>query len=617
MAERSSGYSAWWESKTGEAHDDVFARHKFLCEQSREMRLDNLLYLNIAANWNVDGSGSGYGPLEWRSSNSGRKIRRNICQSGLDTSASLIAANRTIPSYSTNGNFASSRKAMHKARCIHAQMWQLKAFEHGVDAFYDGASTGTGATHVYADYITKKPKLVRPKPNSIFVDLAEDRDPRTLDWTHFIARSVLKARFKKYRFEIENAKGPSGTDFEDFFIREDNRADLVKVVESWHLPSYPGAGDGRHVITVSSCTLVDEDYKRDRLPFAFYHYSRRRAGFFGQGLVERMLPAQIRLCELQRTVAKNQDLTSLAMWLIEENSGVDEDQITNAEGGMVTYRGTAPQLAVWQGTPQDLKSEIREIIADAFEQEGLSPGMVGGELVQKGLSSARAIRAGDDVASRRQVIPTRFLETYYLDVAQLIADANDDLADNDANYTVNGYYRAGRQQFITQRRWVDLKFSDNDNSTLTVMSMSAVPTTPQGRMAAVEEYIAGGFMSKPVAISLMEFPDIEAWQCLETADLDLVEYQIDRLLDGFAELPIGDQDPYLARDLITKSKLVAYRMQADYEILDNMGRYIAYADQLIEEMEAEQAANAPDQAMQGVVPQGQDVPPKLGVMQAA
>ncbi len=611
-ADRGGGYSSWWTAKKGEAHGDVFARHQFLCDQSREMRLDNLLYLNVAANWNVDGTGFGFGPQAWRSSNGGRKIRRNICQSGLDTCASLIAANRTIPSYTTNGNFASTRKASAKASAIHAQMWQLKAFDHGIDAFYDGATCGSGATHVYADALTMKPVPVRVKPNSLFADAAEGRDPRTLDWVHFIARSVLKKRFKGARFDIDNAAGPSGADYEDFFIREDNRADLVKVVETWHLPSYPGADDGRHVMAVSSCTLVDEPHTRDRFPFAFYHYTRRRAGFFGQGLVERMLPAQIRLCELQRTVARNQDLTSLAMWLVEENSNVDEEQLTNAEGGIVTYQRNAPQLVVWQGTPADLKAEIKEIVADAFEQEGLSPGMVGGELVQKGLGSARAVRAADDVSSRRQVIPTRALESYYLQFAQLIEDANDDLTTLDPDYHVNGYTRAGRQQFITTKKWADLQFPEGD-ATLTVMSMSATPTTPQGRMAAVEEYIAGGFMSKPVALSLMEFPDIEAWQSLETADLDLVEYQIDRLLDGHVELPIPNQDPELARDLMNKAYLVAYRMQADFEILDNMSRYIAYADQLLEEAAAEAPAPAPDE----MAPPAEMLPPEPAVPQAA
>ena len=83
-------HGSWWTEETGKAHGDVAARLSFLTEQNQEMRLDNLLYLNIASNWNPDGSGTGYGPEYWRTSE--HKIRRNICASGLDTAASLMAA---------------------------------------------------------------------------------------------------------------------------------------------------------------------------------------------------------------------------------------------------------------------------------------------------------------------------------------------------------------------------------------------------------------------------------------------------------------------------------------------------------------------------------------------
>lgn len=597
MADKKHG--AWW--REDEAHGDVFARLNFLSDQNREMRLDNLLYLNIQANWNVDGSG-GYGPVYWRTAQ--RKIRRNVCAAALDTAASLIAANRTIPSYqTTNGDFSVARKAQGKARVIHAQMWKLGAFDLGVDAFYDGGCVGTGFTHGCVDPRTKKPRLIRGNPNSLFVDAAEGREPRTIMWVHFVAREVLLANHKSFKRELEESTGATAQDFEDFFIREDNRADLVKVVEAWHLPSADGEKDGKHVICVSNATLVDEPYTRTRFPFAFYHYARRRAGFFGQGLLERTLPAQIRIAELQQVIDRCQDLASNAVWLVEQNSNVGEMEITNLEGSIISYQRTKPELVVWSGTPMDLKSEIQEISEYLFEQEGLSPGMVGGELVQKGLGSARAVRAADDVASRRQVIPTRWLESYYLQVAQMLEDLNDDCAEIDPNYMVRGYTRAGRQQFWTSEKWADLQIPDSD-CTLTVMSMSATPTTPQGRMAAVEEYIAGGFMSKPVALQLMEFPDIDAWQSLETADLDLVEWQIERLLDGYQELPIPNQDRALAKDLVNKAYLVAYRMQAPFAILDAMLDFIAHADAL-DDLEASAAqdagAGAPDQgaAMQG------------------
>jgi hypothetical protein len=604
-------HGSWWTED--KPHGDVAARLSFLTEQNQEMRLDNLLYLNIASNWNPDGSGTGYGPEYWRTSE--HKIRRNICASGLDTAASLMAANRTIPSYqTTNGNFKIARRAMQRARVIHAQMWQLKAFNLGIDAFYDGGTCGTGATHGCIDPRTGLPKLVRVMPNSLFVDAAEGREPRSLYWVHFRAREVLQGNYPKNKHDLEGAKGPSDTDFEEFFIRRDNCADLVKVIEAWHLPSKPDKSDGRHVITTSTCTLVDEKHARDRFPFSFYHYALRRAGFFGQGLVERLLPAQLRISELQAVIRRCQDLGSNVVWLVPENCNVQDSDITNLPGAVITFQGPMPpQQVIWSGTPMDLKQEINDIAGEAFEQEGLSPGMVGGELVQKGLNSARAVRAADDVSSRRQIIPTRALEDYYLQTARLIEDLNDDCVKLDKDYVVRGSVRVGRQQFLTSSKWAELAIPEGD-CTLTVMSMSATPTTPQGRMAAVQEYIDGGFMSRPVAISMMEFPDVDPWQALETANLDLIVWQIDSILDmedkdaEEAEgpvLPIPNQDMEMARRLMNSAYLVAYRMKAPVEIQDAMLNYIAYADERLEEAAAAQAP--PPEA--GAPPGAEGAPP--------
>ncbi len=571
--------SAWWRADKDAVHSEVNARLKILEEQGRDMRLDNLLYLQIASNWNVDGTGS-YGAAYWKSN--GKKLRRNLAAAACDYAASLIAANRTIPSYqSTNGDFEVSRKAEQRARVLHSQMWTLGAFDLGVDAFYTGCYTGTGATHGFINPDTGLPELVNPLPNSLTVDLDEGRNPSTLYWTYFKPRELLEEIYKKR--ELATSAGPSYSDSEEYFLREDTRSscDMVKVVEAWHLPPVTGSKLGRHVITVSNCTLVDEPYTRKRFPFAFYRYSRRPSGssFWGQGLVERTLPAQLRIAELEGVVAKCQDLASMAVFLVEENSNVQPDDLSNLPGAVYKYQTAPPQMVVWDGTPGDLKAEISELWQQTLEQEGLSPAMVGGDLVQKGLGSARAVRAADDVTTRRQVIPTRALESYYLQVGQLIEDLNDDCLALDSNYTVKGYTRAGRQNFITSSKWADLQLPEGD-ARLTMMPMSATPTTVQGRLAALEEYISAGFVSKSMAISLLEFPDIAAWATLETSDVDLVEWQIERLLDGYGELPIPNQDGALAKKMVNQAFLVAYRMQAPPEIQQAFLDYIAYARQL-------------------------------------
>lgn len=577
---------AWWTKPKNDAHAEVFGRVQYLAQQNHELRQDNLLYLNVASNWNVDGSGS-YGPIYWQTSQ--RKIRRHVTAALIDTAASMIAANRTIPSYQTSlGKFSISRKAERRARVIHAQMWQLKAFELGVEAFYDGANVGTGITHGYIDPDTGRPKLVRVEPNSLFVDASEGRSPRSIYWVHFVAREVLKAQYPEHRFELDDAGGADAQDLGEYCLRDDNTADMVKVIESWHLSPGGKRGKGRHIIAVSNATLWDEEYSRPRFPFAFYHYAMRRGRtFWGQGLVERVLPAQLQICELQETLDQCLRYTG-PVYLIEVNSDVRIDDLSNEIGRGIYYQGTPPAMVVWDGVPSSVVQQIQQIVSDVYEQEGLATGVVGGELPQKGLSSGRAVRAADDVASRRLVLPTRNLESYYLQIAQLLEDLNDDCVELDPSYSVTGFMSSGRANFLDTSKWADLSIPEGD-CTLTVMSMSAVPTTPQARIAALEEYIQAGFMGKAHAIQHMELGgDTGTWARIETANVDLIEWQIERLLDRMPEdppeLPIEEQDLTLAVDLVTKAYLVAYRMDADPHVLEGFEIYLAYAREALNSM---------------------------------
>lgn len=584
-------HACWWKEPQNEAHRDLDARISFLEEQNRELRADNLLFLNIAANFNVDGSG-GIGPIAWRD---GKKIRRNVSLAALDTGASFIAANRTIPSYTTtNASFATMRKARQKARVVHALMWSLGAFDLGVDAYYDGGSVGTGITHGYIDPATGRPKLVRVKPNSCFVDSAEDREPRSFYWVHFHPREWLMAYWPKLREELEQATGVRDDEQDEYFIRKDSEADMVRVVEAWHLGA--GKTPGRHVVTTSTCTLVDETYEKDFFPFAFYNYHNRRAGFWGQGLIERTLPAQLRIAELEQTIKKCQDLGSNAVYMVEENCSIEPDNITNLPGQVMKYRGIKPELVVWQGTPGDLRSEVTAIWNETLEQEGLSPGVVGGELPQKGLGSARAVRAADDVASRRLVIPTRALESYYLQVGRLIEYLCDEATKLNPDFEVKGSV-AGRSVFKRTSRWADLEIPDGD-VTLTVMSMSAIPTTPQAKLAAVEELSNQGYMSKEDALSLMEMPDVAAWQALANANHDLVEQQIEDMYDGIPTAPIDNQDLNLALKMVNDAFLVAFRLKAEPDILQHFLTYIAQAEQKVEAMAAQEQEFAAQAAAQ-------------------
>ena len=249
-------HGAWWGEPENEAHREVANRMRYLTNQSQAQREEALFHLNIFSNFNVDGDGTvgaDYMPGK------NRKIRRNICAAAVDTAASMIAAGRTMPLYLTSGaDFQLSRRAEQRSRCLHSQFYDLGVFDIGADVFCDGAVTGTGIVKAYRDASTNKPKLKRRPPNSVFVDLAEGRDPRSYyDVDHF-AREVMIAQYPEHRDFLFDSSGPRIEEMSDFFIRVDSTADVVRVVEAWHMPTTEDGDDGRHVICVDNCTLLDE-----------------------------------------------------------------------------------------------------------------------------------------------------------------------------------------------------------------------------------------------------------------------------------------------------------------------------------------------------------------------
>ncbi len=592
----------WWDANKGDVGGEVIRMVDSIVSQQRAQREDTRFYMDLCSNSNTAGNDTYAMLTNGKRWGWDRKMRQNICAAGVDTASSLIAQNRTAPMYLTTlGDFTLSRKAEQRSRVLHSQFYDLGLYRIMPEAWRDSAETGTG--HIFGCVRNGRPALERCLPNEVLVEDMDGRyrSPRSMYRLHFVAREQLRKLYPTRKNDLKSSGGPSNHDYIDFNLRTDSCVDRVRVVEAWHLPSAVGADDGRHVMCTDNCVLVDENWDRERFPFARVAYMERRIGYYGQGLAERLAGSQIQLNELNDTIRDCQRLASNAMiWWDENDEGAWED-LSNMPGQVLRSR-TPPQLLRWEATPGDLFRERGVIKEDAFEQEGLSPNMIAGEGGSPGVESGRAIRAEDDVRSRRHIDPTRRLENAYLDATQLISDLNDECAALDPEYVVTGRARFGRQTFLRTSRWAELALPDGDVR-VSMFPMAALPTTVQGKFAAVDEWIQGGFVSRPQALDLMEFPDIDAWQQLENANLDLVRWQIEGLVEleegEQAPLPIENQDIPMAVKLVNQAFLVAYRMQAPPHVQLGFQTYLSYAKQLMDKLKAAEAAQAapPPEAM--------------------
>lgn len=580
----------WWDpERLGRPrHTDIISHVNYLESQNRAVREDARFHQELASNFNTAGDSQDGNYWRWRAG--GHRMRFNLCQSACDTAAGLILQGRTVPFWLTNdGDFQLSRVAEQRSRAVQGLFHQLGVFDLCADIGTDALQTGTGHIlgYVECDYVggrktNPRPKLERVLPNEILVDAVDGqyRNPRSMHRQKLISREQLMAIWPQHREKLKNAGGPTPANYVDLFIRRDNRADFVRVVESWHLPSGKGKNDGRHVICTDNCDLLDEPWTKERFPIRTYRYVERRVGYWGQGLVERVTPAQVRLSELQQAKRDMQRLCSNAYWIVHRNANVSWEDLTNLPGQMIEFDGqTPPVMAVFEGTPNDLSQEEAQIKQEVWEQEGFAGSLQQGE-VNKGLSSARAVRAADDVASRRHVMPTRLYENLYLEVTQLIEDLNDECAEIDPNYSVTARYRSGKKVWLKNTKWTELKLPEGA-AQINVFPISALPTTPMGMWSALEEMIQAGMVGRNMALDLQQLPDVSQYEQLENSSLDFTRWQIDLILDGTPDvLPVPFQDLELAKTLATQCRLMALRSGAPGEIDELFEIYLAHCKNL-------------------------------------
>ena len=192
-----------------------------------------------------------------------------------------------------------SHKKQREAKKLNAFLdgvfYENGTHEIGRTVFRDAAVWGDGFIHVFAkgDRVCHE----RVMSSEIFVDDVESLYgvPRQMHRIKQVDRQVLFDLFPEDADKIAGAK-PSRTEEAGRSIV----ADMITVRESWHLPSGPGADDGKHCITIDGAVLGEmEPWPHQFFPFARVQWSPRLYGYWGQGLAEQLQNIQLEINKLQ------------------------------------------------------------------------------------------------------------------------------------------------------------------------------------------------------------------------------------------------------------------------------------------------------------------------------
>ncbi|HEX6239967.1 MAG TPA: hypothetical protein VFZ61_03700 [Polyangiales bacterium] len=621
----------WYEYSAEDAHEGVCAEVKRIRLQQSEQRRDMVHFMELYAAGNVSGLGRTMPRdrlLDYVFGFGGGETRFNMAGAIVDTAISMCAQTPAVPVYlTTGGDFGLMRKARKKSQVLQGQMNELGA-PVATRMFEDCAKVGTGFAHGYIDHVDGLPKVENVHPLEMLIEHADGmyKLPRLMIRQRIVAKEELKAQYPGNDYAIDKAPKPDSDAVNDFFLSQmgtESAEDFVEVFEAHRLCTGKRRGNGKgaklerngvHLICIHGKTLMYEKHAEREHPYEALRYRERDFGFFGSGLVESCRENQNRVNELIARVQRGQDLASNVVVFNPKGQGitpVKKSQFTNDICVIIEYDHLAgpPQLAKWDGTQWDLQQQIDKEFERALLVEGLSAEQTNGEGAGKGLTSGVAVRAADDVQTRRLVSPIKRFQEACIGVSKLIARLNDQLAERDPEYAVSGRVTQGRSTFLQTSTWAELEIPEG-HAQIEMMPMSALPTTPQGKWAAVMEWIQAGFVSQQYAMQLLQFPDLDSYADTELAHIDLAQWQVEQILDGEMPFPVPRQDLRVAIDIATKSQLKAITMKAPTDVVDAFELFLQWCEQMQDEAAAEvarkQAAMAPPapQMMAGGPPPG-------------
>lgn len=602
----------WWRCKKNDAHQDVINTTRFIRHHSSDRRREDVHHLELYGNRDVAGRGYARTGRTW-GVGAGRdvgRMRYNLCSSAVDTAASMIAQQKPKPMYLTvEGDFGMQRQARLRSRVLEGQLEDCGAYELGPQAFVDGAITGTGAVYGYLDE-DGHPKLERVLPLELMVDHSESigGKPRSIYRQKLVAREVLQELYPKHRVLLETASGPDSVDDSDFWLARDTSVEQVVVIEAWHLKSGPNAKDGRHVICVDNCTLVDEPFNRPRFPFAFYRWKTRPLGFWGMGIVEECRDPQLRINKLIQRAERMSDLCSNAWILVDRNSKVRIESLRNDPASIIRYEsaGNPPTIQTFNGTPTALLAEVATIREETFSQLGISVQTAEGKK-PAGLNSGLAQRAHDDINSRRHIMNAKAYESFYMELTRVLEDLNNEAAEQDKDPELAARVTRGRATLVKLVKWGSVKLPEN-RYRMRVFPTSALPSTPQGKWATVQEWISSGFIDRPQAQQLLDFPDLDSTTRMELADLDKVMGDVEAMLDGNEAYPESYQDLAFALDTVRKAYLNAQTNDAPEAALQRLRDYMDDLNDLMKPPEPPPQEMAPAPGPEAMP---EDIPPEI------
>ena len=528
------------------------------------------------------------------------RVTVSLVQACIDTLTSKLSMEQPRPLFTVSGGDFEA----------HELAEQLQAFEDGIfyetgtydvtlRQFVDAGIFGTGFIYVFQTD-DRRIGIERAFPYEMFVDDADALygSPRNLYRCRYMDRGVLKALYPDVEERLIDLA--AGLKQED--VQTNTPNNLVRVIEAWHLPSTPGAGDGLHCKTISNAVLDAKEWTRDGFPFSVLRYNQKQIGYFAQGLAEVLAPLQTELNTLLRKIQICMHFLAIPHWLKPSGSNIQFGAFNNQIGSVINYTGTQPELKVWASVPQECFKHVDWLYEKAFELSGVSQLAASSKLPGYGTISGAALRKIDDIGSDRFQYLGKNWRNAHIDLAKLYIETAKEIAEeNEGSYPVTVVIRTptGKATHLQKIDWKDIDLKERDYQ-IQIQPVSKFATDVPGAMQTGQELVQAGLMDPDVFKDLFNMPDLKADMDLEGAARKLVKKMVGNIITkGEWQAPDPNMDLAYALKFSVLMWNLAMADGVPAKRLEMLRTWSSAVDDL--QQEAAQAAQAQQAAQQAAM----------------
>jgi hypothetical protein len=283
--------------------------------------------------------------------------------------------------------------------------------------------------------------------------------------------------------------------------------------------------------------------------------------------------------------------------MVPRQAELEQEHLADNRHGVQTLYNAPhePRYLQVQAAPPEVYQDRDWLIRYAFERVGVSQ-LAASSLKPSGLDSGAALRTYLDTQSKRFIEIAQAWQEFHVEIARQVIRCTRRIAENDKGYTVIYRSRTSLEEISV----ADLDLDDS-SYVLQVFPISMLPSTPAGKLAALQELRADGTISSETFFRLADFPDLEAERDLQTAPRDLIDKTIDYMLETGSYVPPEPLDNHQMQLSVGLLRYQKARIDGTQEgELELLRRYLTDAQAYL----AEAAPPAPAPAPEATPPQG-------------